>query len=251
MHRAGERVADKLGLVTLEPGDSLLLQATEGFADRWSSSGDFAVVAPLSEAPTETAGRRSLVLLTVGAMIVVAASGQVPILLAVLGACAVFLATRTLRFFAAKEALDLDVLIVVASSIGLGAAVESSGLAALVADGLLTIVPDSGPLVPVLAVGALVVTTMVLTELVTNIASVALMVPIGLEVADEITADPRLLVIAVAIAASASFLTPIGYQTNTIVYGLGGYRFGDYARLGAPISALVLVTTVASVALRL
>jgi len=85
----------------------------------------------------------------------------------------------------------------------------------------------------------------VLTELITNLAAAALMTPIALDLALQLDADPRRLAIAVAIAASASFLTPIGYQTNTIVYGLGGYRFGDYWRVGLPLSVAVTVTTVA------
>ena len=86
--------------------------------------------------------------------------------------------------------------------------------------------------------------TIVLTELVSNAAAAAIMVPIALVVAQQVGEDPRGFAIAIAIAASASFLTPIGYQTNTMVYGPGGYRFGDYARLGLPLTATVVVITV-------
>jgi len=88
-----------------------------------------------------------------------------------------------------------------------------------------------------------VVGTIVLTELVTNAAAAALMVPVAISTAEQVGVDPTGFAVAVAIAASASFLTPIGYQTNTIVYGLGGYRFGDYWRLGLPLAVVVLVTT--------
>ena len=87
-------------------------------------------------------------------------------------------------------------------------------------------------------------TTIVLTEMITNNAAAVLMFPIAFTTATAVGADPRAYAIAVAVAASASFLTPIGYQTNTIVYGLGGYRFGDYPRLGFPLTLLVLAITV-------
>jgi di/tricarboxylate transporter len=90
---------------------------------------------------------------------------------------------------------------------------------------------------------------MVLTELITNVGAAALMVPIAIDVAQRIEAEPAGFAVAVALAASASFLTPIGYQTNTIVYGLGGYRFGDYWRLGLPMAAITLGTILVAVPL--
>ena len=94
------------------------------------------------------------------------------------------------------------------------------------------------------ALAGLMLATVVLTELVSNAAAAAIMFPIAVTAAAEIGHDPRGFAIAIAVAASASFLSPIGYQTNTMVYGPGGYRFFDYARLGAPLTAIVLATTV-------
>ncbi len=88
---------------------------------------------------------------------------------------------------------------------------------------------------------AVVLASLVLTELVTNAAAVAIVVPIAVQVADETGADPRLFALGATLAASASFLTPIGYQTNTMVYGPGRYRFTDYLRLGAPLTAMIVV----------
>ena len=109
----------------------------------------------------------------------------------------------------------------------------------MIAAGIGTLAEHTGLLV---ALAAVTVGTMVLTELITNAAAAALMVPIAISTADRVDADPTGFAVAVAIAASASFLTPIGYQTNTIVYGLGGYRFGDYWRLGLPLVTVVLAT---------
>ena len=147
--------------------------------------------------------------------------------------------SRTIRFWDARGSLDLDVLLIVAAAIGLGGAITSSGLAEKVGDGIEAIAMNGGTLVALLAV---LVGTLVLTELVTNVAAAALMVPIALDVATRVGADPRGWAIGVAIMASSSFLTPIGYQTNTIVYGLGGYRFSDYWRLGLPLTCVVLAS---------
>src|SRR5690606_38947191 len=113
----------------------------------------------------------------------------------------------------------------------------SSGLAALIGGGIVSTFGGAGPLVILLAV---TLATIALTEMITNNAAAVLMFPIALAAAQQVDADPRPCAIALAVAASASFLTPIGYQTNTMVYGPGGYRFGDYARLGFPLTVVVV-----------
>jgi di/tricarboxylate transporter len=238
IHRAGERIDAKLGEVRLQRGDSLLLEAGPDFAERWRDRGDFAGVVPLDDHLTEPSSRAPLVAATVLGMVALAAVGLLPTVVAVLLACAVLVASRTLTFFQAKDALDLDILLIVAGAIGLGAAAEESGLAGLGAEALASVASSSGYLVALLVV---LLGTLLLTELVTNVAAAALMVPIALDVAPLVGADPRGFAVAVAIAASSSFLTPIGYQTNTLVYGLGGYRFGDYWRLGLPITGTVVI----------
>lgn len=239
IHRQGQRVDAKLGEVRLQAGDALLLLTDVDFEERWRPTHDFAIVVPLAHADDVGTSRRGLVLGVLAAMVVAAAVG-VPILVAVLGACLVLVATRTIRFWDARASVDLDVLLIVATAIGLGGAVASSGLADRVARGI-EVVADGGG--PVLALLAVLVGTLVLTELVTNVAAAALMVPVALDVAVRVGADPRGWAIGVAVMASCSFLTPIGYQTNTIVYGLGGYRFSDYWRLGLPLTLLALAVT--------
>ncbi len=238
IHRQGERIDAKLGEVRLAAGDALLLMTDDDFEDRWRPSRDFAVVVPLDPGDATPSRYRPLVGLVTLAMIVAAALG-VPILTAVLAACLVLVGSRAIRFWDARGSLDLDVLLIVAAAIGLGGAITSSGLAEKVGDGIEAIAMNGGTLVALLAV---LVGTLVLTELVTNVAAAALMVPIALDVATRVGADPRGWAIGVAIMASSSFLTPIGYQTNTIVYGLGGYRFSDYWRLGLPLTCVVLAS---------
>ncbi|MFA9429690.1 SLC13 family permease [Egicoccus sp. AB-alg2] len=241
LHRASERIDGKLGTVELRAGDALLLLTDPGFAERWNGHRDFALVIP-HDAPTESPSSRRYRWLTLGTfagMVLLAATGALPILTAILLACAVLGVTRAISFSRAVDALDLDVLLIVASAIGLGNAMSASGLAGVLADGIE--VAAAGTTI-VLALALVALGTMVLTELLTNVAAAALMLPIAIDVAHRVDADPTGFAVGVALAASSSFLTPIGYQTNTIVYGLGGYRFGDYWRLGLPMAAISLTT---------
>lgn len=239
--RENEEIEGKLGTVPLSAGDVLLLQGDAEFADRWRGQPDFAVVAPLDEDYGAPTSRRWLVAGVTVAMVAVAALGVLTLLEAVLWACAVLLATRTITLREALGSLDLEVLLIIAAAIGIGATVESSGLAAAVAAMVGDVAMATSATVALLL---LLVATAILTEVVTNVASAALMIPIALGTASAIGTDPRGWAVAVAVCASASFLTPIGYQTNTIVYGLGGYRFSDFWRLGLPINALVIAVAV-------
>ncbi len=250
VHRAGHRVEAKLGELQLRAGDTLLLLAETNFRQDFRESGDFLVIARLGgTAPGRTRNWWRVLVIT-GLLVVVAGSGAVDILKAALLAAVALVVPLPrpigdgrpiMTLQEAREAVDLNVILVIGAAFGLGAAMEQTGLAREAADVLLSTFSGLG------AVGALigiVVTTIVLTEMITNNAAAVLMFPIAFTTAEAVGADPRAYAIAVAVAASASFLTPIGYQTNTIVYGLGGYRFGDYPRLGFPLTVLVLATTV-------
>ncbi len=240
LHRAGHRVAGKLGRIKLRHGDTLLLLAKPTFRRNWTDKRDFLVVSPVGgESPVATA-RAPLVALITLAVIVLAAADVLSLLEGALLGAGALIATRTLTFAEAREAVDLDVVILIASAFGLGGAMQSTGLAQRIADGLTDSFGSFGEAGVVLGV---VLATLVLTELVTNNAAAVVMFPIAVASAGPAGVDPRAMAIAVAVAASASFLTPIGYQTNTMVYGPGGYRFTDYARVGAPLTATVLVGT--------
>lgn len=240
IHRSGHRVEGKIGEIRLRHGDTLLLLAAPGFRRNWQDKHDFLLVAKVGgESPSATA-KAPIVALATAAVIVLAATDVLPILEGSLLAAAALIATRTLSFSEARDAIDLDVVILIASAFGLGAAMETTGLATRVADGLTGAFDGFGEFGIVFGI---VVATAALTELVTNNAAAVVMFPIAVASAEPAGVDPRSMAIAVAIAASASFLTPIGYQTNTMVYGPGGYRFTDYARVGFPLTAIALVGT--------
>lgn len=229
----------KLGSVPLKEGDTLLLLADEGFARRWRDRNDFLLVSHLGGNPRPTSRQAIIVGLVTLAVVVLAGMGVVSILHAALLGVFALLATGVLTLGEARSAVDLDVIVVIAAAFGIGAAIERSGLAALIGDGIVRGFSGWGPIGVLLAV---TLATIALTEVITNNAAAVLIFPIALAAAGELAVDPRPFAMAVAVAASASFLTPIGYQTNTMVYGPGGYRFGDYARLGAPLTAIVVAT---------
>lgn len=237
IHRSGHRVADKLGRVPLKVGDTLILLADSRFALRWKDRHDFLLVSRLGGAAPAMTKKAPLVALVAVAIIAAAATGVTSILNASLVGVVALMALRVLTPTEARGAIDFEVIIVIAAAFGLAAAIQASGLADSIA-GLL--IGGLGGLGPTVALLGILLATVVLTEVITNNAAAALLFPIALATAEGVGADPRMFAIALAIVASASFLTPIGYQTNTMVYGAGGYRFTDYARLGAPLTATVV-----------
>lgn len=241
IHRAGERVQAKLGSVRLRVGDTLIVLADPGFRERWRDRPDFLLISRHGGAAPAVSRRAGVVGFVALGIVLTAGLGVLPILQASLLGAVALVALGVLTPDEARAAVDLDVLIVIAASFGLGAAIEASGLAQLVGHGVVGTLGDSGR---VGVVFGLAIATVVLTELITNNAAAALLFPVALAAAHEVGADPRSFAIAVAVAASASFLTPIGYQTNTMVYGFGGYRFGDYARLGGPLTVVTVLLIV-------
>ena len=169
---------------------------------------------------------------------VASGTGLLPILHAALLAGLLVIATRVITVRQARDAIDLNIVVLIAAAFGLGAAVETSGLGAQIADLIVGVMTPFGAMG---ALAAVLIATMLLTELISNNAAAVLLFPVAVATAAATGSDPRPFVIAVTMGASLSFLTPIGYQTNLMVYSLGGYRFGDFARLGAPINITVVV----------
>jgi di/tricarboxylate transporter len=241
IHSAGQRVDAKLGEVEIRSGDALLLLGGPGFADRWQATGDFILVAGTGQSRPIQGRKARLTGLITLLLLLLAGSGLVPILEASLVAAMALVGFGALSVGQARSAIDLQVLVVIASAFGLGTAVEVSGLASVIAGGLLQVTAPAGQLGAL--IGILLV-TMLLTELLTNNAAAVLAFPLAVAAADQVGADIRPFAIVIALGASLSFLSPIGYQTNLMVYSLGGYRFGDFARLGGPITVLVIIGTV-------
>ncbi len=238
IHRDGHRVDAKLGDVRLRPTDTLLVLARPGFAQRWRANSDFLVVAHVGGDPPGATRRAPIVGIVALGIVATAAIGILPILQAALLGAGALVVARVLTYSEARDAIDLDVIVLIAAAFGLGAALETSGLALVIAEGFTDVFSGWGEVGIVLGI---VLATVLLTEIVTNNAAAVVVLPIALSIAGPAGLDGRAIAIAVAIAASASFLSPIGYQTNTMVYGPGGYRFTDYLRTGWPLTLSVVV----------
>jgi di/tricarboxylate transporter len=247
IHRAGQRVDAKLGQVELRVGDTLLLVADGGFLERWRDRGDFLLVSGTKTTPPPANKHAWLVGAVTLGIVLGASLDLIPILNASLLAAFVLVGLKVLTPGEARSAVDLDVILVIASAFGVAAAVDKSGLAAIVAGGMVNAFDGLGDRGILLGV---VLATVILTGVVNNNASALLMFPIAVAAASSTAIQGRGFAIAVAVASSVDFLTPIGYQTNTMVYGPGGYRFGDYARLGAPLTLLVVAVLVVLVPMR-
>ncbi len=241
IHRSGQLVESRLGTERIRLGDTLILVSDPDFRERWRDRADFLLVAELDGSPPSATSRGWVPVGLLAAVVVLAATGLVPILHGSLVAAIALVATKVLSPLEARRAIDVEVIVVIASAFGLAAAMEASGLAQVVADGMVGLFGGFAPYGVLLG---LVLATVLLTELVTNNAAALLMLPVAVSTAGAAGLDPRGAAIAVAVAASASFLSPIGYQTNMMVYGPGGYRFTDYARLGWILTLVTVVATV-------
>lgn len=243
IHRAGAPVPGKLGRVTLRPGDTLLLLSDLEFKGRWAHRSDFLLISSLDRLapanPRQAAAVTAVLLGVVGVVV----TGLLPILQASMAAAILLLVLRILTPFEARRAVDLNVVVLIAASFGLGAAVQESGLAEVLAGGIMDFFGAFGTRAVILGVA---LTALVLTEVITNNAAAILVFPVAVATAEVQGMDPRVLALTVAVAASASFLTPLGYQTNTMVYGAAGYRFSDFGRLGGVLTLIVLVVLVAA-----
>ncbi|MFO1450620.1 MAG: SLC13 family permease [Opitutaceae bacterium] len=244
LHRKGKNVRDQLDRVPIAAGDVLLMMGTDQAIDALRHDTDF-VLFDQERLPAKSSTRNiALVLGLIATVVVLETLDWVPIELGALVACLITCATGFLKPKEAYDAIEWPVLFVIFGMLAMGLAMDRTGAAAWVARSLVEWIQYSVPAEnkPWVMLAALYLVTVVLTEILSNNAVAALMIPIVLGIANELQVDPRPFVIAVAFAASAAFATPIGYQTNTYVYGVGGYRFSDFAKVGIPLNLICFVT---------
>jgi len=239
----GEVVRTRLENVTIRSGDTLLVSATSDALDRLSRGRDF-IVAREPDEPTYRTGKIPHAVAVIAAVVAVAALGLVDILVSALAGVVAMVLLGVLRPNELYDTVDWNVIFLLAGVIPLGIALQRTGGAALLGH-YVAATADFLPAVGVLWVFYIV--TGVVTELVSNNASVVLMLPVAVTAALELGVSPFAFVLAVMFAASTSFMTPVGYQTNLFVYGPGGYRFSDYLRIGAPLQFLLSFVTVGGI----
>lgn len=240
VHRHGEKLPGPLGSLTLKPGDTLLLLAGDDFYKRWNQARDFYMISKVTDIPVVNRRKTIITLTTLAGMVGLSAFGVLEILNAVMLSAMILIFTRCITVVEARRSIELNVLIVIASALGISAALEKTGAARYLAMQAIDAVSDFGP-IGLLA--AICFATTLLTEMITNNAAAALVFPIAMAAAQEAGLNPHPFVIAIAICASASFATPIGYQTNLMVQGPGGYRFRDFLRVGLPLNLLFTMVT--------
>lgn len=240
LHRGGTALDMRLSMMRLAVGDTLLLDGTPDDIARLVDEERLIMLSPVA-ARAFRRSRAPIAIATMAAVVVLAALNVAPILtLALVGVAIVFL-TKCIDADEGIGAIDGRLLLLIVSMLTLGSALEQSGALTLIVDSVSPLLATARPIVALLLVYAL---TSILTELVTNNAVAVLMAPIAAGVAMQLGLDPRPFVVAVMFGASASFATPIGYQTNTLVYSAGGYRFLDFMRIGVPMNILIGAVTV-------
>ena len=243
VHRRGKNLKERFEDVKLAFGDTLLVQ---GRAEKMRQLFELKDFVNLSQ-PERREVRRRKAPLAISALVsfmVVGALGgfglipEVPIVLMALGGAVFVLATRCLDPADAYGAIEWRVLFIIFGMLGLGNAMQNAGLTAILADWM---VAGLDGMSPVLMVAVFYLGAMVLTEMISNNAVAVLLTPLAITVGVQLGVDPKGLIVAVMFGSSASFATPIGYQTNTFVYGAGGYRFGDFFKVGAPLSLILWI----------
>lgn len=237
LHRGGMNMADRFETTPLSIGDTLLIEGSPDDLNRFAEENNLVSISR----PAERGYRRDkapLALAITGCVVLGATLNLMPIAgLALIGAIAV-LATRCVEIDEALGAVDWRVLGLIAAMLSIGVAMENSGLVSVL---VALVEPWLATLAPILVLAFVYLITTVLTETVTNNAVAVVVTPVAIALAQALGLDPRPFVVAVMIAASASFITPIGYQTNTLVYNAGGYRFTDFLRLGLIMDATTFV----------
>jgi len=237
--RNGERVKGNLGTIRLEAGDTLLLEARPAFVTRQRYNKDFLLINDLEAEPPrhERAYLAWAILIGVVAAVGV---GFITMLNASLIGAGLMLITGCCSVSQAGKSLDLNVIVTIAASFALGTALEKTGVAGFLADNIIELSQGEPWLILILTY----VTVSILTETITNNAAAVLMLPIVLDITEKANLNNEPFVFAIMMAASASFATPLGYQTNLMVYGPGGYRFSDFLKVGLPMNGIIGVTTI-------
>lgn len=243
VHRRGKNVRERLESLPLEGGDIVLMMGTDQAIDALRQSDDLVLFDRARVPATSQNKKMPVVLGVIAAVVVTATFNWVPIEVSALAGCVIVCLTGCLKTNEAYASIEWNILFLIYGMLAAGLALEQTGAALWLADhvvhGVQAIVPPEHKAIFVL--GALYLVTTVLTEILSNNAVAALMVPIAIGIATQLGVSMQPFVMVVMFSASAAFATPIGYQTNTYVYGVGGYRFTDFLKIGIPLNFLCFV----------
>ncbi|MCS6771947.1 MAG: SLC13 family permease [Kiritimatiellae bacterium] len=239
--RNGERLRGRLEDIVLRPGDTLLVEAHAGFIPRQRDSRDFYLIRSLDDTAPRRFEKAPLALAILAGMICAAALDWMTMLNAAIAAAMLMVMTGCCSIGQARRSVEWNVLTVIGAAIGLGTAMEQTGAARAITNLLLGFSGSD----PWMTLAFVYLATTLVTEVITNNGAAALVFPVAMDAAARLGVNPLPYVFCVMIAASASFATPIGYQTNLMVLGPGGYRFGDYVRIGFWLNLIIGAAAVA------
>lgn len=240
IRRGGKRLSGKLGNITLQAGDNLVLAVGADFNERKNLDKNFVVIDDSVGGAKTTPVQNYLITGTLLAVIALATTGTIPLIKGMAFLLVCMLVMGVVRGSELRRRFPFELWLIIASALTLSQALTNSGVVALLSAFLLGNLPGLGPLA---AVAGIYIGTLLLTELMTNNAAAALAFPVAFGLAESFGVSHMPFVMAVAFGASASFLTPYGYTTNLMVQNIGGYSMGDYFRAGLPVS-LVYSTAV-------
>ncbi|RZU98061.1 SLC13 family permease [Spiribacter vilamensis] len=234
--RGGRQLPGKIGDIVLRPGDTLLLETHASFVSRQRDTRDFYLVSGVEDSAPPQHDKAWLAIPILFAMVALAATPWMSMLNAALLAAIALVVTRCMDLGEAIRNVNWNVLLVIGAALGIGQAMDNSGAAAAIGSQVMTITADQ----PLLTLGAIYLLTMITTEMITNNAAAVLMYPIAMAAAESLGVSATPFAVVIMIAASAAFATPIGYQTNLMVFGPGSYRFSDYVRFGLPLNLIAM-----------
>ncbi|MBN2800342.1 MAG: SLC13 family permease [Deltaproteobacteria bacterium] len=245
VHRAGERIEEKIGDIALRPGDTLMLIASPGFLETHRHNANFYLASALEGEGPKRWRHAQLSLGVLGLLVVLPALTGLSMTVAAMGAVGVLLATGSVSPRRARAAVNWPVLVVIGAALGIAQAMEQSGAAAWVAKGLLEL---SAPFGPRGTLAAVYLLGLVFASLVSNAAAAALVFPVAWGAATAAGLDPRPFAVGVALASSAVFSTPMSYA-HLLIWSPGGYRYSDFVRMGLPLNLLVFAVAMALIPL--
>jgi di/tricarboxylate transporter len=243
--RHGERLKINIGDVVIRPGDTLLLEAQPAFVEQQRDSFDFFLISPIEGAVSPRHDRAFVAMAILAVLVVVVSMRWLSMLEAALLAGGAMIVTGCVNGTQARRSVDWQVLLTIAASFGIGQALVNTGAAGLIANSLIKLAGED----PWVTLAVVYILTSVFTSLITNNAAVVLLFPIAITAANDLQVNLLPFVMTIMVGASASFATPIGYQTNLMVYTAGGYRFSDFLRIGLPLNVVIGIVTVVLVPL--
>ena len=246
VHRKGTNQRERLSSLRLQPGDTLLMMGSTEAIDSLANNEEIIILDRPRVPARSLRAKMPLAVGTTIAIVAMATINLVPIVAAVSIGVAILLLSGCIKAKDAYASVEWSILVIIFGMLALGLAMDSTGASRLIAESMTGIVSHLAPvhIQNIIMLALIYLITSTFTEFLSNNASVALMVPISIGIATHLGIDPRPFVVASCIAASASFATPIGYQTNTYVYGVGGYRFFDFTRVGLPLNLICFVITI-------